>query len=133
MTIKLKYTNDKGDDFNINVQILHPHFFLETWIVLTNPTLTDHSNRDHAVDISQIDLKQILEKVYNFFIPGLRVLSTKIYFIDTQGDYRIQIKYDGHGIFNTQAIYIYDYSFIETEPSDYRIRHLKELLSKISN
>lgn len=133
MTIKLKYNNEDGDELGINAQILHPHNFVETWIVLTTPTLTDQNNEDHLVDISQIDLKQILEKVYNYFLPGLRVLSTKIYFMGDQNDYSVNITYHGQGIFNTQAIYITDYSLVKVDLPDYRIKHAKELLSRISN
>uniref|UniRef100_UPI003F4996DF hypothetical protein n=1 Tax=Acinetobacter tandoii TaxID=202954 RepID=UPI003F4996DF len=132
MAINLAYQNDNGEEFAIDAQILHPHDLLETWIGLSNPRLTNLDDEIQSVDISQINLTQMLETIYNSYLPGLRVLSTKIFFLGERNDYNIKISYDGQGIFNTQTVRIRNYSLETSTQSDYRINHARDFVNKLT-
>ncbi|WP_180039336.1 hypothetical protein [Acinetobacter sp. YH12100] len=134
MPIHLGYENADSDEIRVNGYILHPHNLLETWIVLTNPTLiSSYDEEEQDFDITQVDLKEILEEIYNQYLPGLRVLSTKIFFLDSEGsDCNIGIEYKGQGIINTQNITITDYTLSAANSDDYRIHQARELVKKLS-
>ena len=130
MTIPLEYQYDSNFMFNINAHIWHPHHYLETWIVLTEPTLKSDEGKLQACDHNLIDFKKILERIYNFYLPGLRVLSTKFFFVDRdKNEYIIEIQYSGQGIFNTQSINILNFRLELADFQDHRVRKVRELLN----
>ncbi|PJG42625.1 hypothetical protein XA39_12040 [Acinetobacter tandoii] len=132
MTIPLEYQYDSNFMFNINARIWHPHHYLETWIVLTEPTLKSYEGTLQACDYHLIDFKQILERIYNFYLPDLRVLSTKIFFVDRdENEYIIEIQYSGQGIFNTQSINILNFRLELADFQDHRICKVRELLNNM--
>ena len=132
MIIPLEYQYDSDYMFNINAHIWHPHHYLETWIVLTEPTLNSYEGKLQPCHCHLIDIKKILEHIYNFYLPGLRVLSTKIFFVDhDENEYIIEIQYNGQGIFNTQSINILNFRLELADFHDHRIRKVRELLNNL--
>ena len=133
MAIQLEYQYDSDLKLNIEAHIWHPQNYLETWIVLTNPSLKSLDGTLQPCNYSLIDFQKILEQVYNFYLPGLRVLSTKIFFIDIdESEYVINIGYSGQGIINTQSIKILGFNLSPVDFQDHRVRKVRELIHKLA-
>ncbi len=130
--IQFGYQDDEGNDFNVEGYILHPHNLLETWIVFTNLSATIDDEDIQDLPIVDINLKNILEKTYNEFLPGLRVLSTRIYYLGPDNrNYQIGIDFSGQGILNTQTISIKSYSAEHIDADDKRVKYAREFIRKL--
>ncbi len=136
MFVSLGYTLKDGVEIIVKGYILHPHNTHETWIVLKDILLLDIYSEAHLRNVDEINLKRVLEHVYNEHLPGLRVDSTFVYFIDPKDQaFHVNFQHKRSLLPKNQSIKVTNYSLDEIVSDQCkhaeRISHAKDMIKRM--
>lgn len=127
MFISLGYTYKDGEEIIVKGYILHPHNTRETWIVLKDILLVDIYSEPHYRTIEEINIRRVLEHVYNRHLPGLRVPSSYVYYIDRENKaFHLNFHYRRKILFKNQSIKVKNY-FLD-EINKYNPEHASRIV-----